>query len=143
MFDPKFYGFVNPSLELSSDAAAQNHFNETGWREGRDPNAFFNTAAYLRSNPDVAGTNRNPFQHYQSYGKNEGRQAVLSNWGKDFEGELSEDQLEACLPWIDAQFIRSENPSLAALDDRVVCAWYLIAGWRNGCDPSTRFSTSF
>ena len=37
-----------------TDALA--HFGAFGWREGRDPNAFFDTSWYLATNPDVAAS---------------------------------------------------------------------------------------
>ncbi|AWN43005.1 Ig-like domain-containing protein [Methylobacterium durans] len=52
---------------------ADDHFATFGWKEGRDPNAYFHTAEYLAENPDVASAGVNPLQHYLSYGEREGR----------------------------------------------------------------------
>jgi hypothetical protein len=49
------------------------HFQTSGWREGRDPNQFFDTKFYLNQNPDVAAAGVNPLQHYETYGWKEGR----------------------------------------------------------------------
>ena len=49
------------------------HFIEFGWREGRDPNAYFSTKAYLEENPDVENAGIDPFYHYIVAGRAEGR----------------------------------------------------------------------
>jgi hypothetical protein len=49
------------------------HFAEFGWKEGRNPNAFFDTKGYLAANPDVANAGVNPLQHYHEFGWKEGR----------------------------------------------------------------------
>ncbi|MER2265968.1 Ig-like domain-containing protein, partial [Methylobacterium oxalidis] len=52
---------------------ADDHFAVFGWKEGRDPNAFFHTAEYLAENRDVAAAGINPLSHYIAYGEREGR----------------------------------------------------------------------
>jgi len=49
------------------------HYAQYGWREGRDPNAYFDTKGYLAHNPDVAASGMNPLLHYHLYGWKEGR----------------------------------------------------------------------
>ena len=49
------------------------HFNVFGWREGRNPNAWFDTAGYLAHYADVAAAGVNPLEHYQVFGWHEGR----------------------------------------------------------------------
>jgi hypothetical protein len=44
--------------------------------QGFNPN--FDAQAYLRQNPDVAAAGVDPYQHYMTYGRTEGRQAPLS-----------------------------------------------------------------
>ena len=51
----------------------QQHYNQYGWHEGRDPDAFFDTSAYLAKYKDVAAAGINPFQHYLEFGWHEGR----------------------------------------------------------------------
>ena len=71
-FDASFYcdryrdinaGLVDP-LE---------HYCMFGWKEGRDPCAWFSTRCYLERNSDVAESGFNPFLHYILVGKREGR----------------------------------------------------------------------
>ena len=42
------------------------HFDTFGWHEGRNPNAFFDTAGYLAHYADVAAAGVNPLQHYEA-----------------------------------------------------------------------------
>lgn len=56
-----------------ADVNAQQHYEASGWREGRDPNAFFSTTGYLASNPDIAAAGINPLAHYDAVGWKEGR----------------------------------------------------------------------
>lgn len=58
-------------LNVNDDADA-NYFS-SGWRDGRDPNFFFDTSAYLAANADVARANVNPLEHYRVNGAREGR----------------------------------------------------------------------
>jgi hypothetical protein len=40
------------------------HYEQFGWKEGRDPSAHFDTTGYLAANPDVAAAGVNPLDHY-------------------------------------------------------------------------------
>lgn len=52
---------------------ADQHYGQYGWREGRDPDAYFSTSGYLGANQDVKAAGINPLQHYDQYGWREGR----------------------------------------------------------------------
>src|SRR6185436_19612413 len=52
--------------------------SSSGWKEGRDPSAFFDTSYYLASNPDVAQSGVNPLVHYALYGWKAGRAPSLA-----------------------------------------------------------------
>ena len=54
-------------------AFARQHFDNYGWKEGRDPNAIFDTKGYLAAYTDVAQAGVNPLGHYDTYGWKEGR----------------------------------------------------------------------
>lgn len=65
-------------LDLYADARssgldAATHYHQTGWKEGHDPNAWFDTDWYLAHNPDVAAAGADPYEHYRAYGWHEGR----------------------------------------------------------------------
>ena len=49
------------------------HFNTFGWREGRDPDAFFSIATYLSANPDVRRPASTRSTHFDTIGWIEGR----------------------------------------------------------------------
>ena len=76
-FDAEFYLLSNPDVARAAIAAggnslayAQQHFEQSGYREGRNPNAIFDTRGYLAAYTDVGG---NPLTHYDQYGFREGR----------------------------------------------------------------------
>ncbi|GJD94343.1 beta strand repeat-containing protein [Methylobacterium iners] len=72
LVDDLFYLSRNPDVAASGrDADA--HYAEFGFREGRDPNAFFSTTGYLAANPDVRAAGLNPLTHYEGFGFREGR----------------------------------------------------------------------
>jgi glycosyltransferase involved in cell wall biosynthesis len=71
-FDSRYYLAVNPDVRDAGVDPVEHYFH-TGWREGRDPTAWFSTRFYLRSNPDVAAAQVNPFWHYLVAGKAERR----------------------------------------------------------------------
>jgi hypothetical protein len=49
------------------------HYDQYGWKEGRDPSVGFDTKAYLANYGDVAAAHIDPLQHYLQYGVYEGR----------------------------------------------------------------------
>lgn len=78
-FDPHYYLLSNPDVAKiavasgNPDAFAYQHYLDHGWQEGRNPDAYFNTAYYLSQNPDVAAAGVDPLLHYENSGWNEGR----------------------------------------------------------------------
>ena len=52
-------------------------WNTTGWKQGVNPDADFDTRYYLAQNPDVAAAGVNPLQHFEQYGWQEGRAPSL------------------------------------------------------------------
>ncbi|GJD94746.1 choice-of-anchor I family protein [Methylobacterium iners] len=72
LVDDLFYLATNPDV-FRSGRDADAHYAEFGFREGRDPNAFFSTTGYLAANPDVRAAGLNPLTHYEGFGFREGR----------------------------------------------------------------------
>jgi len=76
-FDATFYLTQNPDVAFAISrgtiASAQEHFNQFGRFEGRNPNAFFDVTYYLTANPDVAAARVNPLEHFLTFGAKEGR----------------------------------------------------------------------
>ena len=61
----EYYLAHNPDVAAAGvDPLA--HFDTFGWHEGRNPNAFFDTAGYLAHYADVAAAGVNPLQHYEA-----------------------------------------------------------------------------
>lgn len=74
LFDENFYSAMYPDVARSGISAFE-HFQEFGWREGRDPAPWFSTSFYVQCNPDVLAADVDPFFHFLSVGKREGRLA--------------------------------------------------------------------
>jgi serralysin len=53
------------------------HYEQFGFKEGRNPSAFFHANDYLDANPDVAAAHVNPLDHFLQYGIYEGRGAIF------------------------------------------------------------------
>ncbi|MEJ8572058.1 glycosyltransferase [Microbaculum marinum] len=49
------------------------HYMRIGWREGRDPSAWFSTRFYRQAYRDVRDAQVNPLLHYAVFGQGEGR----------------------------------------------------------------------
>ena len=76
LLDPAYYLQHNPDV-AAAGADPLLHYLSYGWKEGRDPCAFFDTNYYLQQNPDVAAAGVNPLLHFEAHGWKEGRQPSL------------------------------------------------------------------
>lgn len=76
-FEPEFYHQTNPDLPEGTDAFR--HFMSVGWRQRRDPAAWFSVEQYIRTQGDVAATDQNPFEHFLLTGCREGRAVSRSS----------------------------------------------------------------
>ena len=82
-FDAEYYLLLNTDVARAatgsdSFAYAARHFEQYGWKEGRDPNAVFDTKGYLTAYADVKAAGINPLAHYDQYGWKEGRDPSVS-----------------------------------------------------------------
>lgn len=75
LFDPAYYLRQYPDVR-HADVDPLEHFVLHGWKEGRNPNEWFNTMEYLEKNPDGARAGINPFVHWIRYGRFEGREPI-------------------------------------------------------------------
>lgn len=166
--DVNFYRGVYEDVRDSAvDPVA--HYTHVGWHERRDPAAWFSTAAYLAQNPDVALSGLNPLYHYLIQGRAEGREIGRStladryifhtpspDFGWRFEKGrppapaprsqaagpnvlLTRSQREAVAEAFDAAFYLGSNPDVADAGQDPL-EHFLVAGWREGRDPSPYFS---
>ena len=71
-FDPVFYLESNPDVRAAGLDPLR-HYWRQGWKEGRNPNAWFDGDAYLKRHADVAASGENPFLHFVRFGRLEGR----------------------------------------------------------------------
>ena len=129
--DPAFYRTV--VHELGDDDPVL-HYMQEGWRAGHDPAPDFSTRFYLDENPDVRQRGINPFLHYLSVGRNEGRPPTLRQRAERDDRRLVGSEF-------DAGFYRETNADLADHADPL--AHFIGTGWREGRDPSAAFSTRF
>ncbi|WP_427024126.1 beta strand repeat-containing protein [Aureimonas ureilytica] len=76
-FDAGFYATQNQDVAFAISkgqfTSYQQHYDLFGRFEGRNPNAFFNTAFYLQTYQDVARAGVNPLTHFLTSGAAEGR----------------------------------------------------------------------
>jgi len=72
LFDREYYLRNNLDVARSCKNPIM-HYIRHGWREGRNPNKYFNTNWYLKTYPDVSQAGLNPLYHYIKLGKNRER----------------------------------------------------------------------
>ncbi|KTQ95616.1 hypothetical protein NS226_10745 [Aureimonas ureilytica] len=110
-FDAQYYLQQNPDVAAAVSRGlitAQQHYEQFGRFESRNPNAYFNTAYYLGQYPDVAAAGVNPLTHFLTFGAIEGRfenltaQNAIDTDGNGFANEFN------------ATAYLSANPDVAA-----------------------------
>jgi hypothetical protein len=143
-FDLDYYAYEYPDIALDRSALLA-HFCQFGWREGRNPNAFFDTVSYLLQNKDVAMSKNNPYRHYLKHGIVEGRLASSSISpsirSRLLFGIVVRDWVERLRPHIDVDFYRHqlEDSDAVGLD---LAAHFAYRGWREGKSPNPSFDVS-
>ena len=110
LVDADWYRTAYP--EVAADPVQ--HFFETGWREGRDPNAWFAARWYLEQNADATGADESPLHHFVRDGAFAGRPPH-----PDFD-----------VVWYSRHQLGLDYPSPAALHH------FLTIGLANGCVPN-------
>lgn len=167
LFDPFYYAATQRDVYAAGvDPLA--HFNVSGFREGRNPNAYFDVKAYLAANPDVAKAGVNPLDHYVQNGAAEGRDPslkfdtrlylhfnpdVAASGVNPLEHYLTVGQAAGRASYkvigqhieaddFDATYYLMANPDVAAahVDPHQHYATY---GWREGRNPNVLFDTRF
>jgi glycosyltransferase involved in cell wall biosynthesis len=140
-FDVEYYAREYPDIALDPSQLL-GHFCETGWCEGRNPNAFFDTVSYLLHNTDVARSKINPYYHYLKHGLIEGR-IVSSSISPSIRtrllfGESVCDWVQRLRAHVDEDFYRQqlENADTSGLN---LAAHFAYRGWREGKSPNPDF----
>ena len=165
LVDDLFYYSHNHDIwNAHADADAQ--FHSSGWREGRDPSAFFSTRAYLLTNPDVNAAGIDPLAHFDVNGWKEGRIPSYSFDPNQYRAAnpdvaaagvdplahfLQFGAAEGRLPFaaarlmtlglFDYAFYLQQNPDVAAAGVDAL-QHFQQNGWKEGRDPNALFDTS-
>ncbi len=142
VFDAALY--AREYRDIEGDAATLlRHFCERGWKEGRNPNAGFDTVSYLMMHPDVAEHRLNPFFHYLLNGRREARAVVPAFLPSEVAarvfGRDPGDWVALMRPAVDEAFYTAAlQPPFDGSFDPV--AHYSYRGWLEGRDPNPGFS---
>ena len=142
VFDTAHYLSQNPAPEAEADPAR--HYHMGGWRDGLDPSPRFSTRFYLDHNADVAAAGIDPFHHFITWGRHEGRRPHPDArlWRYDKGPGQGHPHYRLVAAHIDPSFYIRQWPDLAH-NDADPAAHYISFGWRQGLDPSAEFSTNF
>ncbi|MBM3488312.1 MAG: hypothetical protein FJX67_17045 [Alphaproteobacteria bacterium] len=125
LFDEAFYLASNADVRNAINAGTFkgtgfDHYNSVGYKEGRDPNALFDTSHYLLNNLDVLRSGTNPLSHYYQFGGFEGRDPSAH---------------------FDSSFYLQRNADVAhTLSNPLV--HFLKYGGKEGRNPSAQFDNS-
>ncbi|MDE4172472.1 hypothetical protein PXK15_21425 [Phaeobacter gallaeciensis] len=141
-FDLDFYLSNYPDIADAEGVDPVEHYCVYGWKEHRDPTPDFSTGYYLETNPDVRDAGINPFYHYLSSGKDQGRRAVAPAAPEADDTAVSHEILlvrEA----FDLDFYLSNYPDIADAEGVDPVEHYCVYGWKERRDPTPDFSTGY
>ncbi|MFY0312403.1 hypothetical protein ACFMBG_21195 [Leisingera sp. D0M16] len=119
------------------------HYLRHGAGLGLDPCPGFSTRYYLQQNADVTQSSVNPFWHYITHGKAEGRRPVPAAQEAQEQGGAAgglEQEAAAIAEKFDPDFYRRSYANLPE-EDSELPGHYLAVGWLLGHDPAPWFST--
>ena len=81
LIDPAYYaqqlGASIAPAGIAGQQQASWSYDATGWQQGLNPDALFDTSFYLAQNPDVKAAGVDPLKHYEAYGWREQRDPSL------------------------------------------------------------------
>jgi hypothetical protein len=177
LIDPAYYAQQLGASIVPAGIAGQQQaswsYDATGWRQGLNPNALFDTNYYLAQNPDVRAAGIDPLKHYEAYGWREQRDpSLLFSTGKYLaanpdvravgaaplphylqygqnEGRMAflAGPAAAADPLIDPAFYdRQLGATLIPTDPAAqlqAAANYGATGWRLRLDPDAFFNTNY
>jgi hypothetical protein len=163
LIDDLFYYARNHDV-WNAHVDADFHYSQTGWQEGRDPNAFFDISLYLAAYPDAAGAD--PLLHFDTIGWSQGRAASLNFGAREYLAAnpdvaaahvdplwhfLAHGASEGRQPiaptrlidgtGFDFVYYLASNPDVAAAG--VDPQWHFqTIGWTEGRNPNALFDTA-
>ena len=161
LFDAEFYLRANTDV-ASSGIDPFTHYSLFGWRENRDPNAFFSTVFYKIINSDVNEADINPLQHYAHFGVSELRdpspffntRLYLQENADVANGPTNplhhfilfgNKEGRKANELFDSTFYLANNPDVASLvstSQTTALDHFVSFGHREGRDPSADFNTT-
>ena len=143
-FNSDYYAHEYPDV-ASGQSGLLHHFCAIGWREGRNPNPFFDTVSYLSANADVRRSKINPYYHYLRHGMIEGRMASSSVSpsirSRLLFGAPILDWVERLRPHVDPDFYPGQLEDLD-VDGLDFAAHFAYRGWREGISPNPSFDVA-
>lgn len=118
------------------------HYVWKGVYEGKNPCDFFDTSFYIENNHDVALNGINPFLHYITNGKNEGRKSQPSWYDLDGNPDFIKSQAKILKQseLFDEKYYLEKNIDVkeAGIDP---VEHYCKYGWKEKRNPSALFNT--
>ncbi len=135
-FDVVFY--LDQFGGLSGSMDPIEHFLQIGWIQGRDPSPQFSVFRYLRQNDDVLFRHLNPFVHYLTSGRDEGRATYPHSMDQSDYLPWEQEIVDVLPMWFDEGYYLSLNPELEGSPN--LLSQFLVLGWAEGRDPCARFS---
>jgi glycosyltransferase involved in cell wall biosynthesis len=118
-FEAAFYrGQFSPNEHVPSDLI--HHYLTIGAAKGRDPCSWFSTSFYLAQNPDVAEAGINPFAHFLSQGRKEGRAAKPPEPQPPKAADVLEDRDRSRDVFAERQKFTGPGPGYEDLDPSIV-----------------------
>jgi len=167
-FDAAYYLAKNPDVAAVRVDPLQ-HYLQYGWKEGRDPSAYFSTRWYQSQNPDIAA-GLNPLTHFETIGWQQGRDpgpnfsvsAYLAAYpdvkaaavdplqqflgGGLVQGRSASPATPHAVavtdPLVDGAYYLAHNPDVAAAGANPYLH-YVTYGWMEGRNPDAFFDTNF
>ncbi|MFG1463867.1 S8 family serine peptidase [Xanthobacter sp. DSM 24535] len=162
-----FYALSNPDV-FAADVDADAHYANFGWREGRDPNAWFSTTSYLANHADVRSAGIDPLDYYDQVGWKNGDDpsakfdaSLYLKLNPDVAAsgmdplrhylEFGEAEGRKALPVVDSAhlagafdptFYKLANPDVA-LSGMDALTHFLTYGKAEGRDPDAFFDISY
>ncbi len=114
------------------------HFCLYGWKEGRNPAAWFDTKAYAKRHPDLAKDQINPFFHYLTTSRQEGAEAIptaVTTFG-------GVDEVTVVGEEFDRDYYLNTYPDIGA-NNLDPLDHFCTFGWKEGRDPAPWFSVNY
>ncbi|WP_458097549.1 M10 family metallopeptidase [Roseomonas sp. WA12] len=164
LFDAFGYAAENRDV-VAAGLTPRQHYDATGWREGRDPNAVFSTSEYLAANRDVTAAGLNPLDHFAASGWREGRDPSLAFDTRLYLTDNADVRASGLNPLehyllfgqaegrtigmaigeridrgFDGQYYLMTNPDVARAGIDAF-THYATTGWREGRRPDAYFDT--